>query len=153
MQEEIKIKGSVDPVNISGTKKILNQMMKCICKIKIKGDNQEGIISKDAYGTGFFCAIPLDENNIINCLMTNYHVLNEKYFEDKKEINILLNDDSEAKLIDLDIKRIIHYNKEYDTTIIELKEEDKIKNYLELDDNIFKDNENIFYEGKSIYII
>ena len=50
---------------------------------------------------------------------------NEKYCEKNKEIIILLNDDSEAKLIDLNIKRIIYYNEEYDTTIIELKEEDK----------------------------
>ena len=53
-------------------------MKKRICKIKIKGDNQERIIIKDAYGTGFFCTIPLNENKNINCLMTNYHVLNEK---------------------------------------------------------------------------
>ena len=122
-------------------------------EIKIKGDNQEEIIPKDAYGTGFFCTIPLNENKNINCLMTNYHVLNEKYFEENKVIYLLLNNDNEAKKIDLNIKRVIYYNKDYDTTIIEIKEEDKIKEYLELDDNILKDNEQIFYEGKSIYII
>ena len=124
-------------------KKIVHQMMNCIGKIKLKG----------ATGTGFFCKIPLNKNNNINCFMTNYHILNKKYFEDNREINILINDDSEVKVIDLNIKRKIYYNKEYDTTIIELKEEDKIKEYLELDDNIFKDNEKIFYEDKSIYII
>ena len=127
MKEEIKIKGSADPVNMSRTKTILNQMMNCICKIKIKGNNQEEIISKDAYGTGFFCKIPLNEYNNIDCIITNYHILNKKYFKENKEINILLNDDNEIKIIDLDIKRIIYYNKEYDTTIIELKEEDNIK--------------------------
>ena len=50
MKEEINIKGSADPVNILGTKKILNQMIRCICKIKIK----------DANGTGFFLKIPLN---------------------------------------------------------------------------------------------
>jgi hypothetical protein len=30
-------------------------------------------------------------------------------------------------------------NKEYDITIIEIKEKDNIKNYLELDDNILND--------------
>ena len=85
--------------------------------------------------------------------MTNYKVLNEKYFKENKEINILLNDCGEAKIIDLNIKRIIYFNEEYDTTIIELKEEDKIKKYLELDDNLFKDNEKVFYEDKPIYII
>ena len=87
MKEEINIKGSADPVNILGTKTILNQMMNCICKIKINGAN----------GTGFFCKIPLNEKKKINCLMTNYHVLNEKYFKENKEINILLNDDNEIK--------------------------------------------------------
>ena len=103
-----------------------------------------GIISKNAYGTGFFCTIPLNKNTNINCLMTNYHVLNEKYFKENKEVNILLNDDNEIKKIDLNIKRIIYYNKEYDITLIELKEEDKIKKYIELDDY----NEN--YKNKSI---
>jgi hypothetical protein len=36
---------------------------------------------------------------------------------------------------------------------IELKENDGIKEYLELDDNILKDNENVYYEEKSIYIL
>ena len=118
-------------------------MINCICRIKKKGAN----------GTGFFCIIPLNENTYMNCLITNYHVLNEKYFKENKEINLLLNDDNETKKIDLNIKRRIYYNKEYDTTIIELKEEDNIKEYLELDDNIFKDNEDLLYEEKSIYIL
>ena len=143
MREEKKIKRSADPVNISNTRRILNQMINCICKIKIRSAN----------GTGFFCRIPLDQNNNIICLLTNYHVLNEEYLIKNKEIHILLNDDKEAKKIDLNIKRIIYYYKECDITIIELKEEDNIKEYLELDDNIFKDNEKIFYEEKSIYVI
>ena len=38
-------------------------------------------------------------------------------------------------------------------TIIELKEEDNIEKYLELDEHLFKDNENILYEGKSIFLL
>ena len=34
MEEEKKTESSIDPVNIEGTKKILNQMMNCICKIQ-----------------------------------------------------------------------------------------------------------------------
>ena len=144
MKEEKIIKGSVDMVNISCTKKILNQMINCICKIKIKGAN----------GTGFFCTVPFDNNNNkIKVLITNYHVLNDKYCKENKEINLLLNDDNEAVIINLDIERITYFNEEYDITIIELKEIDKIKEYIELDDNIFKNNEQIFYEEKSIYVI
>ena len=47
MEEEKKILGSIDPVNIEGTKKILDQLMNCICKIKMKGE----------FGTGFFFKI------------------------------------------------------------------------------------------------
>ena len=45
MEDKKKIEGSIDPVNIEGTKKILAQLMNCICKIQIKG----------TYSTGFFC--------------------------------------------------------------------------------------------------
>ena len=142
MADEKGITGS-PLVNILCTTKILEQMKNCICKIKIKG----------ATGTGFFCKVQIDENNIIKFLMTNYHVIDEEYINENKEIDLTLNDDNEGKIIDLNIKRIIYYNKEYDTTLIELKEEDKIKEYLELDDNLFKDNENALYKEKSIYIL
>ena len=38
----------------------------------------------------------------------------------KKEINILLNDDKEALIIDLEIKREKYFNKEYDIVLIEI---------------------------------
>ena len=41
------------------------------------------------------------------------------------------------KNIELD-ERIKYRNKEYDITIIELKEKDGINNYLEIDENIIK---------------
>ena len=44
MEDKKKTEGSIDPVNIEGTKKILDQLMNCICKIQIKG----------TYATGFF---------------------------------------------------------------------------------------------------
>ena len=75
MEDEKFLKDSVVPVNIKQTKKILNQMINCICKIKIGAYN----------GTGIFCKIKLDENTIINCLMTNYHVLNKEYIKKIKK--------------------------------------------------------------------
>ena len=140
MKSESIIKGAVDPINMTSTEKILNQMKNCVCKIKIGKIN----------ATGFFCKIP-----IINMifLITNFHVINEEYTKKNKEIQILLNDEKEAKKIDLTIKREKYFNKIYDIALIELKEKDEIKEYLELDDNILKDNEQIYYEEKSIYIL
>jgi len=143
MKKEKKIRNSPEPVNIAGTKAILEQMINCICKIKIR----------EASGTGFFCKIPLGKNESLNVLMTNYHILDEKYYEDNKEIHLLLNDEKEAFAIDLLTERKTYFNKEYDIAIIELKEEDGIKNFLELDDNLFKEKEKVFYEGKSIYVL
>ena len=126
MKEENIILGSIEPINMINTEKILNQMKKCICKIKIE----------NIKATGFFCKI---SNINKNFLMTNYHVIDEIYINNNKEINILLNDDKEALITDLEIKREKCFNKEYDIVVlIEIKEEDNIKEYLELDDNIFK---------------
>ena len=143
MEKEKKIKDAPDPVNIQKTKKILDQMINCICKIKIKGAN----------GTGFLCQIPSINNITGNYLITNYHIIDETYYKENKEINILLNDDQEIRTIDLGIKRETYFNKDYDIAIIELNTIDKINNYLELDDNLFIEKEKIFYQDKSIYIL
>ena len=140
MKTESMIKGAVDPINMASTEKILHQMKNCICKIKI------GNVS----ATGFFCKIPII--NII-FLMTNFHVITEEYTKENKEITILLNDDKEDLRINLTKERKKYFSKEYDIAAIELKENDGIKEYLELDDNILKNNEDIYYEKKSIYIL
>ena len=140
MKEESMIKGSVDPVNMACKEKILQQMKNCVCKVKIDNIN----------ATGFFCKIP-----IINRVffMTNHHVINEDYTKEKKEIHVLLNDEKEAKRIDLTIKREKYFNDIFDITLIELKDNDNVEQYIELDDNIFKNDEQIYYEKKSIYIL
>ena len=142
MKQENKIVGSTDPVSIESTKRILNKLMNCICKIKIKGK----------FGTGFFCNIP-DKNETIKVIMTNYHVLNENDLKENQKLNLLLNDEKEIIKINLQIKREIYFNKDYDITLIELKDEDKIKNYFELDGNLFKDDSEIIYLDKSIYAL
>ena len=145
IQLEKNIIGSPDPVSLSCTKTILKQMKKCICKIKI--DN--------TFGTGFFCKIHVENNKTMNCLMTCYHVLNEKYYDKNNQINLLLNDEEEIKVIDLTRERKTYFNKDYDITIIQLNDDDNIYNFLELDDrlkdDIIKLNET--YKNTSIYII
>ena len=132
----------IDPIDISTTKKILEQMSSCICKIK--ASNEES-------GTGFFCKV-----NSMNFLMTCYHIMDEKYLKENKELNLSLNNEKELIKIDLGIKRVIYCKIEYNSTFIELKEEDKIKNYLELDDNLFKDDEyiaNNFQKFHPVYVL
>ena len=142
MEDKRKTEGSIDPVNIEGTKKILAQLMNCICKIQIKG----------TYATGFFCKFSL-KKQAIKVFMANYNVLNEKDFGENKKLNLSLNDEKETKTIDLSIERKTYFSKDYDITLIELKNGDKIKDYLELDDNLFQDNSEIICKNKSIYLL
>ena len=145
MMKEKKLKNSIESVSISCTKTILEQMMNCICNIKLKGST----------GTGFFCKIPkgYGNNETLDCLLTNYHNIDEKYLNENNEISLLLKDNTEPKFIDLLQKREKYYNKDYDITIIEILKSDKIKKFLELDENIFKENNKISYEDESIYIL
>ena len=144
MEYEKKIKNSPDYVSISGTQTILSQMKNSICKIKINNAN----------GTGFFCKIPY-ENKEMNVLMTNYHILDEKYYNQNDSLNLFINDEEEEKIINLKNKRITYFNKLYDLTLIELKESDgiSINKYLELDNNLFKKEIKAYYENISIYVL
>ena len=85
--------------------------------------------------------------------MTNYFILDEKDFKDNKKLNLSLYDDKDILTIDLGIDRETYFNKDYDIALIEIREEDNIINYLELDDNLFQDNSEINYIDQSIYIL
>jgi len=125
-------------VTIENSKKIIEQMEKCICKIK------------NGKGTGFFCYIPSD-NKKIPVLITAYHVIDENILEQNKTINISLNNDEKEINIKLNENRLIYMSRQYDVTIIELKPIDNFNDFLELDKDIFNEATNI--KDESIYII
>ena len=152
--EDIKetiISNYPDIVPYECSKKIIKQMERNICKIKI-GQEQ---------GTRFFCKIPFpDKNNkYINLpvFITNNHILNENIINSNNiVIELDIKEEKEIKKINLN-NRMKYTNKEYDSTIIELKEEDNIKNYIELDEKILNGINNDFfgkdYLDKTSYII
>ena len=106
----------------------------------------------------YFCYMtgPLEnfeDNTSINVLTTTYHLIDEKYLADNKAINILLND-YKTRIIDLEKKRNIYTNKEYDLTLIEIIKKDNINNFFDIDENILtNENHKLLYENKPIYII
>jgi len=143
------LKGYPKPLSYEYTKKIKEQMEKNICKIEI-GDKRS---------IGFFCKIPFPtKDKMLNALITNNPINNEDILNDNiQNISLKIKEDEEHKEIHLN-NRIIYTNKEYNTTIIEIKDEDEINYYLELDDNIINDilynnNKNSKYKDKTIYII
>ena len=133
---ERNLEGLPLPATIEKTKIILDQMQNSICKI----------ITKNGKGTGFFCKVPFKKKKI-TVLITSNHLINEKMIQKKSEINLFINDDKKEKSIELDENRRIYTNKEYNITIIEIKrKKDKIYDFLELDDNIFRGTPIIFNE-------
>ena len=127
------------------TTNILEQMKKSICKIH-KNNGEKN-------GTGFFCVIN-NKNKELKALFTNYHVIDDNYINKNKIIKISLNDEKDIKIIKIgNNDRKIYSNKEYDITIIEIIQKDNINdvNYLTIDENIFKENSEVYCEGKTIY--
>ena len=118
---------SPEPLSIKSIETILEQMKNSICKIY-----------NGKQGTGFFIKIPF--NNIqLPVLITNNHIIDEKDYINNKIITIYLGNENNGKNIKLDDKRKFYTNKNYDTTIIEIKEiTDGIKNFLELDDKLME---------------
>ena len=112
----------------------------CICKI----DGNKA-------GTGFFCKIKRGEE-LIPVLITNYHVIDDNYMKQNKYLKFYINDKSH--IIDLNSENKIYSstNNEYDMMIIRLKE-GQVNNYLDIDENIFEDNSENYYENDSIYIL
>jgi hypothetical protein len=79
------------------TKKILEQMKKCICKITIDKEK----------GTGFFCKIPFpDKNNMIPVFITNNHVINKL----DEKIVIYIEEECEERKILINNDRMIYNN-------------------------------------------
>ena len=143
--KEIFIESSLHPVSIEQTEIILDQMKNCVCKIHKEGKK----------GTGFFMQVPYD-NQILNLLITNNHVLNEQDIIIGNTINISLNNEKIFKNIKIDLNRKKYTNKDLDVTLIEIKHEDNIENYLLLDDKIMNndiDNYNNLYKSESLYIL
>ena len=143
--DEGEIKGSIDPATKSQTKIILEQMEKSVCKIIGKKD-----------GTGFFCKIESDKGKI-PVLVTNYHIIDDKFLEQNSKLKIQIGDGPIPKEIYINKSRIIYSskNEEYDIMIIELNKRDDLKNinYLEIDDYLLNDNSESAYVNKSIYIL
>jgi len=143
--KEISIKDSLVPISIKQTEIILDQMKNCVCKI------HKGSIN----GTGYFLQASYN-NQLLRLLITNNHVLNEQDINPGNTIVMSLNNEQIFKEIKIDSNRKKYTNKDLDVTIIEIKDEDNIQNFLFLDDKIMSNdinNYNTIYEKESLYIL
>ena len=114
---------------------LLDKSEKSICEIKSNSGN----------GTGFFCVLkyPDNPNNIIYCLITNYHVIDDNFLNSKECIEIKMNN-NEMKL-HLINKRRLWSNKEIDFTCIEIIKEDNLIEKItpfDINENCYNNNFN-----------
>ena len=124
------------------TQIIFNQMNNSFYKIQGK-DNKLGIC--------IFCKIKL-KNKSIFVLMTSYNIIDEIYIEQNNEIKIIIN--NEINLIKFGDKRLNYVNKKNNISIIEIKENEKLKiNFLEIDESLYENELSTLNSKETIYII
>ena len=142
VEEEGTIDTSPIPVSINNIEKILQQMKKCVCKIK----------KEKLKGSGFFAKLPY-KSTLKNVLITNKHILNKDDLKVGKILKVSINNEEEYKEIEMDGKRLILVDEEKDLTIIEIREKDKINNYLDIDERYNLNNIEERYKNESLYVL
>ena len=117
--------------------KILDQMNNSLYKINEKDGKFE---------TGFFCYVKIKEKTIPVLIINNSIQLDE--YKDK--INVSINN----KSISIEVGETCYQNKDYNMTMIEIKNNKKYKIiFLEIDDGIYKNDSEMYYDKQPIYII
>jgi len=134
--------GQLPPLNMSQSKKIIDQMSNSVCRVVIG----------NKVGTGFLCLVPFPSVEYrLKVLITCNHVFNDIRIGNK--IKIMFDNGIQKEII-IDGARIVYTSKreEYDITIIELEDNEfDIRYYLGIDDDLFlKDEIKI---NQQIYII
>ena len=116
-KKEIEIKNSeIKKINIS-----LHEVCKSICKTSYQIGNHI------KFGTGFFIKLHKDDEELF-FLMTNEHVITKDIIESNETIDVKYNYEKKIMRIKLDKnKRYIILDKEMDVALIEIIQEDEIK--------------------------
>ena len=101
-------------------------------------------------GTGFFCKI-VYQNELIPVLITTYQVIGDEFVQSNNSLKVFINE--EYKSININENKIIYSSQrdKYDIIIIRLND-GEIKDYLEIDENIFKNSE-LEFKDEPIYLL
>ena len=146
----------IAPISKDCVIKVYNNMIKYVCGILYKNYNKKYIVD----GTGFFAKIPYNSRKL-HVLITDSENLGTYKIKRASEIQILYNKDKIIN-IKLDDTRKRYVNEKLKITIIEIKKEDGIKFFYDLDGYLsrflFDDKKNILhlsnkYQNESIYSI
>ena len=126
--------------------KALFQMKHSICKIRNK-------INK--IGTGFFCQIKIpNSKNYVYVMITNNHVLGKDELVLNNKISFTMDDQNYSDSIDIEDSTQTYTDIEKDVTIIETNyNEYSFIKYMDIDEDINRNNLQSYYRDTSVYII
>ena len=135
--EKTKIPGAKEPEPLEESKH--KDKGSCICKIFGK-----------AIGTGSFSKM-IYRNEEVPVLITSYQVIDDKFVQSNNSLKVYVKE--KLKYININENKIIYSspNDKYDIIIIRLQD-GEIKDYLEIDENIFKNSE-IKFKDEPIYLL
>ena len=145
MFKEKIISSGIEPIGREQLLIMAEKMEKCLCLIYTDNGSR---------CSGFFCKIPLKNNNeFIPVLITVNRLISEHYLKKNNNIHISLNNGNVTKNINLN-NRKVYTNKQYDIAIIEIKpQQDNINDFLELDQKIFDNHFPEMSMESSIYLL
>ena len=159
---------NIIPISKNNIIKMYNNIIKYVCgiKIEISGKTQDFfqlLYNKvsTAKGTGFFAKIPYNSKKL-HVLITDSKCLGVDEILKNVKIKLAFNDLKTEKHITLDDNRKRYVNEKLDITIIEIKKDDGIKFFYELDSSLLRhisdNNREIsrlasIYNNESIYSI
>ena len=152
VREEINNNKNIAFFNNEKNINLLIEKTKCLIKIR----------KDDAYiGNGFFCKIPYpDKLNLLTVMIAPDFILKKEELIPGAKIYIKLNINNlhfNLKII-IDNSRKIYTNSKYYITIVEIKK-DEYENFidnnsfLEIDDDIFNDDLNIYINKQILYLV
>ena len=118
--------------------------MKCIWKISDQMSNSFCKINE--YDIGFFCHIKYYDEKIPVMIINNY--IRDKDYNGT--IEVIMNNKHKK----IELGNVRYKNKEYNISILEIKENKNEKyNFIEIDDKIYSQDSYMYYNNESIYIL
>jgi surface protein len=118
--------------------------MKCIWKISEQMSNSFCKINE--YDIGFFCHIKYYDEKIPVMIINNY--IRDKDYNGT--IEVIMNNKHKK----IELGNVRYKNKEYNISILEIKENKNEKyNFIEIDDKIYSKDSYMYYNNESIYIL
>lgn len=139
INEDYEGKGGI--INNLQINEMIRQMSSNICLIHdINGEK----------ATGFFSKIPFpDDFTLLPVLISNSKILNKENTQINKTIYLTLDDDKKSEFyLLIDSSRRILIDDSLGVSVIEIKDKDKINKFLDIDDNINKEDYINLYKRK-----